>query len=179
MPVSKEDIAASFRTQLERFGYRKTSVEDVARDLHISKKTIYVHFGSKEEMFRHVVRQMAEEEKARIAAQLADRDTCWEKIEGLVGLIFRVTREWWRENRESEFVERYEIGERVFLEAYSELIAEWVRSGVERGEFDVESTKLTVVFIGGIILAGTRLLRDDAEASPEAAVIDAIRKLLT
>jgi len=179
MTVNREDIAASFRTQLECYGYRKTSVEDVARDLRISKKTIYVHFESKEEMFRHVVRQMAEEEKTRIAAELADRGTCWEKIEGLVGVIFRVTREWWRENRESEIVERYEIGERVFLDAYSELIAEWVGAGVERGEFDTDSPEMTVAFIGGIILAGARLLRDDVEASPEAAVIGAIRKLLT
>ena len=178
MSVTKDDIIASFRRRIESFGYRGTSVEDVARALHISKKTIYVHFESKEEMFRHVVERMAAEDRARIAEELADRTSCLEKVEGLIGIIFRETREWWLEDRESEFAERYEVGERAFLDAYSELIAEWVREGTERGEFDVDSPEMTVVFIGGIILAGTRLLRDAPDRSPEEDVIAAIRKLL-
>ncbi len=178
MTVTRDDIVASFRRRIEHFGYRKTSVEDIAHDLHISKKTIYVHFESKEEMFRRVVEQVAAEERARIAGELTDRTCCLEKIEGLIGIIFRETREWWRENRESEFVERYEVGERAFLDAYSELISEWVQAGVEHGEFDTDKPEMTVVFIGGIILAGTRLLRDDPDLSPEDDAIAAVRKLL-
>lgn len=179
MAVTKRDIAESFRRHLEEAGFRATSVEDIARDLHISKKTIYVHFDSKDDVFRYVVEAMAVEEKARIATELEPLPTCAEKIEGLIGIIFRTTREWWRENRTSEFAERFEVGERAFLSAYTELIAEWVAVGAREGEFRISRTEgMTVAFIGGIILAGTRMLQDDTEVMPEAEVVAAVRKLL-
>ncbi len=179
MAITKADIGGSFRRHIERSGYRKTSVEDIARELHISKKTVYTHFESKGDMFRYVVEQLAAEDRHRIATELAERPTCLEKIEGLIGIIFRTTREWWRENRGSEFIERFEIGERAFLDAYTGLIGEWVESGVEGDEFRIAGTaEMTVAFIGGIILAGTRLVQEKPELTPEPEVIAAVRKLL-
>lgn len=178
MPVTKADVAASFRRHIESAGYRETSVEDIARDLHISKKTIYVHFESKDDMFRHVVEQMAAENRARIAEELQARSSCLEKIEGLIGIIFRTTREWWIANQEHDLAGRFEIGERAFLDAYTGLIGEWVLQGVESGEFRSGSPEMTVTFIGGIILAGTRLLREEPDRTPETEVIAAVGKLL-
>ncbi|MBS3956864.1 MAG: TetR/AcrR family transcriptional regulator [Clostridiales bacterium] len=179
MAVTKSEIVASFRRHIEDVGLRTTSVEDIARELHISKKTVYVHFKSKDDIFRHVLQEMAVEEKTRITGALDGLGTCAEKIEGLIGIIFRTTRDWWREHKTSEFAERFEIGERVFLSAYTELISEWVESGVKSGEFHVSgSTAMTVTFIGGIILAGTRLLQHDTEVEPEIEVVAVVRKLL-
>ena len=47
MPATKDEIATTFLELAFRYGYRRTAVEDVARELHISKKTVYEHFASK------------------------------------------------------------------------------------------------------------------------------------
>ncbi|NVB85781.1 MAG: TetR/AcrR family transcriptional regulator [Kofleriaceae bacterium] len=39
-----------------RYGYRKTSMEEVARAAGISRQGLYLHFATKEELFRAVVR---------------------------------------------------------------------------------------------------------------------------
>jgi TetR/AcrR family transcriptional regulator of autoinduction and epiphytic fitness len=39
-----------------RFGYRKTSMEEVARAAGLSRQGLYLHFATKEELFRAVVR---------------------------------------------------------------------------------------------------------------------------
>jgi AcrR family transcriptional regulator len=40
-----------------RYGYRKTSMEEVARSAGISRQGLYLHFASKEALFRAAVRQ--------------------------------------------------------------------------------------------------------------------------
>src|SRR5262249_126679 len=39
-----------------RFGFRKTSMDDVARDAGISRQALYAHFADKEELFREAMR---------------------------------------------------------------------------------------------------------------------------
>ena len=48
MPATKDEIALTFMGLAMRYGFRRTAVEDVARALRISKKTIYEYFPSKE-----------------------------------------------------------------------------------------------------------------------------------
>ncbi|HVK74293.1 MAG TPA: TetR/AcrR family transcriptional regulator [Kofleriaceae bacterium] len=38
-----------------RFGFRKTSMEEVARAAHLSRQGLYLHFATKEELFRATV----------------------------------------------------------------------------------------------------------------------------
>ncbi len=47
-------ILRSAATLFEQRGYRRTSIDDVARDSGIAKGTVYVHFKSKSELLFHV-----------------------------------------------------------------------------------------------------------------------------
>jgi AcrR family transcriptional regulator len=49
-----------------RFGYRKTSMEEVARAAHISRPGLYFLFASKEELFRASVSQALEHDVAEV-----------------------------------------------------------------------------------------------------------------
>ena len=69
MPATKDEIAEKFLELAFRFGYRRTAVEDVARELHISKKTIYEHFASKDELLRDALEQAAMEQRARVESR--------------------------------------------------------------------------------------------------------------
>ncbi|MBE9499746.1 helix-turn-helix transcriptional regulator [Streptomyces sp. GKU 257-1] len=55
-----------------RFGYRKTSMEEVARAAQISRPGLYFLFSSKEELFRAAVIQLLERDLAAVEHVLAD-----------------------------------------------------------------------------------------------------------
>ncbi|MFF3001859.1 TetR/AcrR family transcriptional regulator [Kitasatospora sp. NPDC057940] len=57
-----------------RFGYRKTSMEEVARAAHISRPGLYFLFSSKESLFRAAVTQALERDIAAVEHVLADVD---------------------------------------------------------------------------------------------------------
>lgn len=179
MTVTREHIADSFERHLEQFGFRKTSVEDIAKDLRISKKTIYVHYESKDDIFKSVIERRAAADKQRIAAELADRASYGAKVEGLIRIVFDFTRDWWRRNRDSEFVQRYQVAEQAFLDAYTDLIRDYVHAGVDNGEFTARDDEVTVRLVSGLVLAGTRMLQEDTEENVEPAVVEAVERLLT
>jgi AcrR family transcriptional regulator len=55
-----------------RFGYRKTSMEEVARAAHISRPGLYFLFSAKETLFRAAVTQALERDIAAVEHVLAD-----------------------------------------------------------------------------------------------------------
>ncbi len=53
------DAILSAAAQLfARFGYRKTSIDDVAKRVRIGKGTVYLYFSSKEELFGAIVNRI-------------------------------------------------------------------------------------------------------------------------
>jgi AcrR family transcriptional regulator len=62
------DAAASL---LVRWGYRRTSIDDVAREAGVGKGTIYLHWKNKHDLFRAALwranRRASEDLKQRIA----------------------------------------------------------------------------------------------------------------
>jgi AcrR family transcriptional regulator len=57
-----------------RFGYRKASMEEVARAARISRPGLYFLFASKEELFRAAVSQALEEDVAEVERILGKSD---------------------------------------------------------------------------------------------------------
>lgn len=61
-------------TTFARFGYRKTSMEEVAREAHISRPGLYFLFTSKQAMFRAAVTQVLERDLAAVEHRLTEAD---------------------------------------------------------------------------------------------------------
>lgn len=62
-------------TLFMRNGYAGTTMDDVAEEAHVSKRTLYNNFTSKEALFREVVPDLtgnAEQFAAEAAAELSD-----------------------------------------------------------------------------------------------------------
>ncbi|MBZ0264033.1 TetR/AcrR family transcriptional regulator [bacterium] len=57
----RSEILQAARDQFLKFGYRKTTLDDVAGLVHIQKSTLYHYFNGKEELFRAVTRDVHEE----------------------------------------------------------------------------------------------------------------------
>jgi AcrR family transcriptional regulator len=55
-----------------RYGFRKTSMEEVARAAHLSRQGLYLHFSTKEDLFRAVILHALESGLHDAAARLDD-----------------------------------------------------------------------------------------------------------
>lgn len=61
----RDKIIQAVTEQIKKFGFRKFTVDDIASDLGISKKTIYKYFESKNQVISAAVEAHMEMEKAR------------------------------------------------------------------------------------------------------------------
>jgi TetR/AcrR family transcriptional regulator, regulator of autoinduction and epiphytic fitness len=62
-----------------RFGFRKTSMEEVARAAHLSRQGLYLHFPTKEELFRAAVTRAMETGIEAASACLRDESRSLEE----------------------------------------------------------------------------------------------------
>ncbi|RMB85887.1 TetR family transcriptional regulator [Streptomyces shenzhenensis] len=65
-------VLESAMATFARFGYRKTSMEEVARAAHISRPGLYFLFSSKETLFRAAVTQALDRDITAVEQVLAD-----------------------------------------------------------------------------------------------------------
>src|ERR1022692_4512803 len=68
----RELVLAAALDTFARYGYRKTSMEDVARSAAISRPGLYLLFGSKQELFSAAVTQALDRSLATVSEVLAD-----------------------------------------------------------------------------------------------------------
>jgi len=53
----QKKILSTAESHFDQFGFEKTEMRDIARELNISVGTIYLHFENKQELFRQVIFQ--------------------------------------------------------------------------------------------------------------------------
>ena len=176
--AQKQAIADAFKKHFQHFGFKKTSVDDISDELHISKKTIYQYFSTKEEIFYYVVSRIARQYLRGMGRDLVQFASCEEKLAQLVRLIFAEAKKWLKENDAFEFRYKYEIGELAFKDAYSELLQALVKQGVESGEFSQAPVEFTVRLIQGMISETIRLVTANPDLEVEDSLIEAILKLV-
>jgi TetR/AcrR family transcriptional repressor of mexJK operon len=95
MTVSERKRKAIARAALTLFasdGYERTSVDAIAAEAGVSKRTVYSHYGDKENLFLSVVRETYDGMLARIA-EIVDR-TAWdgELSAALTSCVTDITR---------------------------------------------------------------------------------------
>ena len=95
LTVSERKRAAIARAALTLFasdGYERTSVDAIAAEAGVSKRTVYSHYGDKENLFLSVVRETYEAMLTRIA-EIVER-TAWDRdvSAALNSCVFDVTR---------------------------------------------------------------------------------------
>jgi len=56
----REEIIEAATRLFARYGFKKTSIDDVTAAVGIGKGSVYLHFTSKEELFAEVVRRMSD-----------------------------------------------------------------------------------------------------------------------
>ncbi|MCU7499674.1 MAG: TetR/AcrR family transcriptional regulator [Bacteroidota bacterium] len=94
----KEKILFFAREKFFKEGFYKTSMDELARELKMSKKTIYKYYPSKEKLIEEVVESMMSENSEKIHQVLEKDMDAVSKIKALLGilsnLIIKISDHW-------------------------------------------------------------------------------------
>ncbi|WEK36992.1 MAG: TetR/AcrR family transcriptional regulator [Candidatus Pseudobacter hemicellulosilyticus] len=140
----KDDILTGARTLFERFGFKKTTMEDIARQVGKSKSALYYYYKTKEEIFEAVVLEDIDKSRVEATAAMSNVESATDKFAALISTILGSLRE--KTDKFSIF--RSDIYENPFLlenivrqrDSYLEdLFKDILILGISRGEMRVMS----------------------------------------
>lgn len=87
--LSKPDqVAEAARRLFARYGYKRTSMDDIAREAGVAKATLYLHFKGKDDVFRTMLQRTADLALGRCEAALASGAPFAERLQGMLGAYF-------------------------------------------------------------------------------------------
>jgi AcrR family transcriptional regulator len=178
MPASREEIAQKFMELAFRFGYRRTAVEDVARALHISKKTIYEYFPTKQALLQYALELGAQGQRLRVESMLTEKTALGRALE-VASIALADARAFFESSPNEEMVEPPELQAQINERVFGPMVHELLVQGVEAGEFEVPDVDMTTRFVLAVGMEGVRLIREDPSNRPEQATRDALRRLIT
>jgi AcrR family transcriptional regulator len=178
MPATKDEIALTFMGLAVRYGFRRTAVEDVAKVLRISKKTIYEYFPSKDALLEYALELGALQQRRRVESLLTDPTALGRALE-VTRIALSDARAGFAQNPGVELVEPPEIQARVNDRVYGPMVRDLLDQGVAAGEFQIVDVELTSRFVQAIGMEAVRQIHDDPESRPEEATEGAIRRLIT
>ena len=161
MSVTKDQIADVVEKHVERFGYQKTTVDDIAAELGISKKTLYVHFDSKRDMYAYVVARIARMTRAQLAAAIEPQPTYRKKVRALVGMVISQANQHIAETSEPDWRGEFEVALDAFRDATGSLLQELIERGLAVGEFAVRDAMLARRMVSAMLVEYTLIVRDD------------------
>lgn len=177
--TQKDQIAEIFQKHFNHYGFKKTSVDEIAAELKVSKKTIYKHFSSKEKIFYFIISKVARKYSRSMEKKLEGITSSMEKINQLILMIFIETRKWLKSGNDAfEFKYKYEIAQLAFTDAYNEVFKRLLEEGIENNELEISNIEITIRFINGIISESMKLLSVNPELQVEGEVLESIGKLL-
>jgi len=87
--ATRDAIVEAARQRFLRFGARKTTMDEVAREAGCSRTTLYSHFRNKEDLYARLLEQDAEEFIREASAVLATEERSGRKIRRIVEITRR------------------------------------------------------------------------------------------
>jgi AcrR family transcriptional regulator len=176
--VTQQQIAEVFERRLGEVGYDRTTLDDISREMKISKKTIYVHFDSKREIYAYLVERLAAREKMRLAAAVATLPTYTARVEAVTRMVLQSARQHIAETGREEWLREYEVAADAFLKANGDLIRELVQAGMDAGEFTPGDAELVEKMIAAMVVEYLLRVNTDPSYDRDAELLERIRRFI-
>jgi len=188
MVVVKQEVRAQIvgvaRKIFTRYGFRKTTMEEIAAASRKGKSSIYYYFQSKEEIFRAVVEREAEELKIQLDRTIKKDDDPIDKLKTYI--LFRLhhvkTVEIFYAALNDEYLSNMDFIleiRRQFDLQERQVVKEILEEGMRKGTFQVVSSEIGAIAIATMMkgLELPLLLSDEHKTDREFLLDDLIRVL--
>jgi AcrR family transcriptional regulator len=167
-----------------QYGYRRTSMDDVAHEADIAKGTIYLSFASKEEVFQALSERLSQRMLAGAEAASRRPGTTADKLAAMHAAWFGTYAE--TISRSPHAVELLDAKHRLSADLvadaashYKRLVRDLLAEAATAGELDLEAAGLTADTAAELLIASARGLEPSA-ASPAAyrRYLDALVRIM-
>lgn len=149
----REVIIKTSRKLFARYGYRKTTIDDIANALGKAKGSVYYYFKGKEEIFSAVVEYEALALRAELAKVLREhRDNPVEQLKGYVSMRLALMKELanFYSALSDEYLQHLEMINKVREKYQRKELATLqaiLHSGKNKGLFDIEDVHVASLAI--------------------------------
>lgn len=154
-----------------QYGYRRTSMDDIAREAGIGKGTIYLSFASKEEVFQALSRRLAERMLAGAEAARHRPGATVDKLTAMHAAWFGTYAETiHRSPHAAELLDaKHRLSADLVADAasrYKRLVRDVLAEAAAAGELNLEPAGLTADTAAELLIASARGLQSSAASLP-------------
>ncbi|MDO8838821.1 MAG: TetR family transcriptional regulator [Parvibaculum sp.] len=173
-PDKRELIVSAALDLFRHYGYRRTSMEDIARAAAVAKGTLYLYFKSKDELFEAICRSLAEQIAEGVTAAEALELPLEPKLTALMEAKFGFAYRWVLSSpHAAELMESSSRLSTDFFEPVTQqfrnAVLKLIREGTARGELNPKAAGLTQEAAMDALIAAAY----GAEKSPDEATFKA------
>jgi AcrR family transcriptional regulator len=149
---TKEEIVEIARDIFARFGFKKTTMEEIAKAMRKAKSSLYYYFQSKEEIFQTVLEQEANVLRTKIEKAISQENTPQGKLRAYVLTRMRGLKQLanFYSALKDEYLENYKFIEKFrkkYDEEEVEAISKILKEGMDMGIFDIKDLEMTTIAI--------------------------------
>ncbi len=152
----REQVVQAARLVFARFGYKKTALDDIAREARKGKSTIYYYFKSKDEIFKAVIDAEAEIRKQAIQEQISQINNSEQKLKTYIYvrmLTLKMVVNYY-EAIKNDLLDNLYFVNGFRIEHFEDEIMQvknMLLEGIEKGEFSIANPELTAKTIVTIL----------------------------
>ncbi|MEJ5316399.1 MAG: TetR/AcrR family transcriptional regulator [Tenuifilum sp.] len=148
----RENIISAATEVFSRYGFKKTSMEDIARALRMGKSSIYYYFKGKEEIFQAVVDREANLLRVKVKEILESGLPVTEKLRSYVKMRMDLIKQLsnYMEILKNDDLMNLELTEK-FRKKYDDeeitIVKQMLEEGINRNELKVKDLNLSALAI--------------------------------
>ena len=149
---AKLKIIETARSIFSHYGFKKTTMEEIAQATRKGKSSIYYYFENKEDIFKAVVDKEAEEIRTELHKKIADVEDPIERLKIYITVRMRKFNKLtnFYSAIKSDYLSHFEFIEEI-RKSYDldevKAIAGIIQDGIEKGKFTIDDPQLSAIAI--------------------------------
>ncbi len=143
----RRQILAAAEKLLEHYGVAKTTVKDIAREAAIGVGTVYLEFGSKDDIIKLLASKRHQSILERMSAAAADGAPAADRLRAMMNARADAFVNYSSGGTHAQELvhcacQPVEVSWASYVKSEHDLVESVIRDGVDTGEFDVDDPKL-------------------------------------
>jgi AcrR family transcriptional regulator len=160
-----------------RYGYRKTSVDDIAQAAQVAKRTVYLHFENKAAVFLTILEYLGDQVRQRCSVAESKGGSPVDRLTGLLDAYFGMVFELFSKSEHMPELEetfstlaRSRIGD--LNGEYESRLAKFLRSLQKTGEIAGPPRGLTVEQVVHILMRTAEAAKHDPDVQGDRKALE-------
>lgn len=178
--IIKEKIFSACQDRFFKEGFSKTSVDEIATDLAMSKKTFYKHFDSKEDLVQQIMERIMGGVRTNSERILLSDESAVEKLSDIISMLATNTSRLtpaFGQDVQRRLPDLWKQIQEFRRQRISDIFSRLMRQGIEEGTMRADMN--TRVFLLCVLSAIEGIMQPHLLAHESFSVSDAIKEILS